>query len=88
MNAKYIHLYIHIHFRKQSFLAGLIFQGFLQYSAVSPCFKATYNNPGFPKSFREEVILRKIINPVIPNAPFLHPRQHQKTLRFSDVFKG
>ena len=27
-------------------------------------------------------------NPFIPNASFLYPWKHQKTLRFSDISKG
>ena len=30
----------------------------------------------------------KAFSPFIPSAPFLYPLKHQKTLRFSDVFKG
>ena len=29
----------------------------------------------------------KPFNPFVPNAPFLYPLNHQKTLRFSDVFR-
>ena len=29
-----------------------------------------------------------LINPFVPDVPFLHPWSHQKTLRFSDFFRG
>ena len=32
--------------------------------------------------------LLHLINPFVPNAPFLYPRKHKKNLRFSDDFKG
>ena len=31
---------------------------------------------------------KKLFNPFVPNAPFLYPLKHQKTLRFSDVLMG
>ena len=32
--------------------------------------------------------MRKLLNPVVPNAPFFYPWKYQKAIRFSDVFMG